>query len=146
MLVPGYLVYVMATSAIMGLAETLADYRDRGILRWMRISPLRPWHILGSHALTHLAMSALGVAVLTAVGAVAFDLRLPASWGATLLALVLAAGSLVSFGFLLGAVLPTVRTTQAVAAGISRRSSSRGRSSRGRPCRSSPARSATGCR
>ena len=45
-LMAGYLVYVMATSAIMGLGETLADYRDRGILRRMRVTPLRPWQIL----------------------------------------------------------------------------------------------------
>ncbi|MCO1657320.1 ABC transporter permease [Pseudonocardia humida] len=115
-LVPGYLVYVMATSAIMGMAETLADYRDRGVLRRMRISPLRPWQILGSHALTHLAMSAVGAVVLVAVAATAFDLRLPASWAATSTALLLAAASTVATGFLLAAVLPTVRTTQAVAA------------------------------
>lgn len=117
-LVPGYLVYVMATSAIMGLAETLADQRDRGILRRLRISPLRPWQILGAHALTHLAMSAVGAVVLVAVGVAAFGLRLPAAWLPTLLALLLAAVSTVATGFLLGAVLPTVRTTQAVAAGL----------------------------
>lgn len=117
-LLPGYLVYVMATSAIMSLAETLADYRDRGILRRMRISPLRPWQILGSHALTHLAMSAVGAVVLVAVGVAAFDLRLPAAWAPTVLALVVSAASIVATGFLLGSVLPTVRTTQAVAAGL----------------------------
>lgn len=116
-LVPGYLVYVMATSAIMGMAETLADYRDRGILRRMRISPLRPWQILGSHALTHLAMTAVGAVLLVTVGVVAFDLNLPAAWTPALLALMASAASLISIGFLLGAVLPTVRTTQAVAAG-----------------------------
>jgi ABC-2 type transport system permease protein len=117
-LVPGYLVYVMATSAIMGLAETLADHRDRGILRRLRISPLRPWQILGAHALTHLAMSAVGAVVLVVVGVTAFGLRLPAAWLPTLLALLLAAASTVATGFLLGAVLPTVRTTQAVAAAL----------------------------
>jgi len=117
-LVPGYLVYVMATSAIMGLAETLADYRDRGILRRLRISPLRPWQILGSHALTHVAVSAVGAVVLVLVAVLAFDLRLPAAWGPTLLALLLATASTVATGFLLGAVLPTVRTTQAVAAAL----------------------------
>lgn len=114
--VPGYLVYVMSTSAVMGMAETLAGYRDRGILRRMRISPLRPWQILGSHALTHLTMSAVGAVVLVTVGVSAYDLRLPAAWGATLLALLLATTSTVATGFLLAAVLPTVRTTQAVAA------------------------------
>ena len=44
-LMAGYLVYVMATSAIMGLGETLADYRDRGILRRLRVTPIDPDHL-----------------------------------------------------------------------------------------------------
>lgn len=67
-LMAGYLVYVMATSTIMQMPETLADYRDRGILRRMRITPLKPWQILGSHALTHLAMCAASAALLITVG------------------------------------------------------------------------------
>jgi ABC-2 type transport system permease protein len=43
---------------------------------------------------------------------------LPRSIGATLLAVVVSACAMIAFGFLLGAVLPTVRTTQAVAAAI----------------------------
>jgi ABC-2 type transport system permease protein len=117
-LMAGYLVYVMSTSAIMGLGETLADYRDRGILRRLRITPLRPWQILTSHALTHLAMTAIGVVVLIGAGIAIADLSLPQSVGATLLALAVSACAMVSLGFLLGAVLPTVRTTQAVAAAI----------------------------
>ena len=117
-LMAGYLVYVMATSAIMGLAETLADYRDKGILRRMRVTPLRPWQILGSHALTHAAMSAAGTVLLIAVGYVAFDVNLPASWAATVLALLLSLTSMLAVGFLLAAVMPSVRTTQAVAAAI----------------------------
>lgn len=115
-LMAGYLVYVMATSAIMGLAETLADYRDKGILRRMRITPLRPWQILGSHALTHLAMCGVGAVLLVGVGAVAYGLNPPQLWTATILAVLVSAVSLISLGFLLGALLPSVRTTQAVAA------------------------------
>lgn len=117
-LMAGYLVYVMATSTMMALAETLADYRDRGILRRLRITPLRPWQILGSHALTHLAMSAAGVMLLVGTGLVAFELNPPAALVPTVLALLVAALALISIGFLLGSVLPTVRATQAVAAAI----------------------------
>jgi len=117
-LVAGYLVYVMATSSIMNLAETLADYRDRGILRRMRVSPLRPWQVLGSHGLTHLAMTGLGCALVVGVGLAAFDLRPPADPLLTLLAVLASALAVLSIGFLLGAVLPTVRTTQAVAAAL----------------------------
>jgi ABC-2 type transport system permease protein len=117
-LMVGYLVYVMATSAIMQMPETLADYRDRGILRRMRITPLRSWQILSSHALTHLAMITAGAALLITVGAVAYDLNPPAAMLPTLLALGISAVSLLAIGFLLSAVLPTVRTTQAVAAAL----------------------------
>ena len=117
-LMAGFLVYVMATSAIMGLGETLADYRDRGILRRLRVTPLRPWQILTSHALTHLAMTALGVVLLVVVGAAGFGLHVPASIGATVLEVLVSAASMISVGFVLGALLPSVRTTQAVAAAI----------------------------
>jgi ABC-2 type transport system permease protein len=117
-LLAGLLVYVMATSAIMGLGETLADYRDKGILRRLRVTPLRPWQILSSHALTHGAMSAVGTVVLVGVGYAAFDLNLPTSWPATVFSLVMSLMSLLAVGFLLGAVMPSVRTTQAVAAAI----------------------------
>ena len=117
-LLAGYLVYVVATSTIMGLAETLADYRDRGILRRMRVSPLRPWQILGSHALTHLAVSVVGAVLLVGVGLAAFDLNPPAGWAPVLLALLATAAALIGIGFVLAAVLPSVRTTQAVAAAI----------------------------
>jgi ABC-2 type transport system permease protein len=117
-LIPGFLVYVMATSAIMVLPETLADYRDHGILRRMRISPLKPVHIIGSHAATHLLMILAGVLLLVAVGLVAYDLSLPAAWAPTVLAITASAAAVVAIGFLLGSVLPTVRTTQAVAAAL----------------------------
>lgn len=117
-LMAGFLVYVMATSAIMGLGETLADYRDRGILRRLRVTPLRPWQILTSHALTHLAMCVLGVVLLVGIGIVGYGLHVPASIVATLLAVLASAVSMISVGFVLGALLPSVRTTQAVAAAI----------------------------
>jgi len=117
-LLAGLLVYVMATSAIMGLGETLADYRAKGILRRMRVTPLRPWQILSSHALTHGAMSAVGTVALVGIGCAIFDLNLPISLPATVFALLISLVSLLAVGFLLGAVMPSVRTTQAVAAAI----------------------------
>ena len=117
-LVPGLLVYVLATLAVMTLPETLADYRDRGILRRYRVTPLRPWQIVGSHACTQLALGTTGAVLLLAVAAVGFDLSSPAGWPALAVAYAASAACLLSLGFLLGAVLPTVRTTQAVAAGL----------------------------
>jgi ABC-2 type transport system permease protein len=115
---PCYVVYVLATLAVMTLPETLADYRDRGILRRYRVTPLRPWQVLGSHAATHLALGTTGAVLLVAVATVGFDLSAPASVPALVVAYAASAACLLSLGFLLGSVLPTVRTTQAVASGL----------------------------
>jgi ABC-2 type transport system permease protein len=117
-LIPGLIVYVIATSAVMTLPETLAGYRERGILRRLRISPLRPWQILGAHATVHAAMAVAGLGLLLTAGFAAFDLRLPASAPAVALAVVLSVAAIIALGFLLAAVAPTARTTQAVAAAI----------------------------
>ncbi|MFB9905374.1 ABC transporter permease [Allokutzneria oryzae] len=117
-LMAGYLVYVMTTSGVMGMAETLADYRDKGILRRMRVSPLRPWQILGSHALMNLAVSVLGAVLLVAVAGSFFGLSRPVSIPLVLLALAATACCVLALGFLLGAMLPTVRMTQAVTSAL----------------------------
>lgn len=117
-MLPGMLLLVMCTSALMALPETLANYRERGFLRRLRISPLRPWQILGSHAATHLVVACAGLVLLVAVGAAAFGLGAPAAIGPMLTAVVLSALAVMGVGFVLAAFLPSVRTTQAVAAAI----------------------------
>lgn len=116
--VPGYLVYVMATTALMNLPEGLADERARGFLRRLRVSPLRPWQVLGAHAVTHLAMIVAGVVALLTLAATAYGMSAPAAWGPVLLALVLSVTASLALGFLLAAVAPTVRTAQAVASAV----------------------------
>lgn len=117
-MVPGYLLLIMCTSGIMALPETLATYRERGFLRRLRVSPLRPWQILGAHALTHLCIAIVGLALLVGVALGMFDLNPPASAIAAGTAVVASAVAVVAVGFLLGSFLPTARTTQAVAAAI----------------------------
>jgi ABC-2 type transport system permease protein len=63
-------------------------------------------------------MSLVGSALLVGAGRLAFGLRLPADPLAALAAVLASALAVLSIGFLLGAVLPTVRTTQAVAAAL----------------------------
>ena len=117
-LVPGLLLLVMCTSGLMGLPETLASYRERGFLRRLRVSPLRPWQILGAHAATHLAIAVIGLMLVVGVATFAFDLNAPASWGLAAAAIGTSAVAVIALGFLLAAVAPTVRTTQAVGAAI----------------------------
>lgn len=117
-LTPGLLLLVMCTSGLMALPETLASYRERGFLRRLRVCPLRPWQILGAHAATHLFVALIGLVLLTGVGRAAFGLSAPASWGVAAAAISASVMMIIGVGFLLAAVAPTVRTTQALAAAI----------------------------
>lgn len=117
-LVAGLLLLVMCTSGLMALPETLASYRERGFLRRLQASPLRAWQILGAHAATHLAVTVVGLVLLAGLGSLAFELSPPTAWPAVGAAIAASAVAVIAFGFLLAAVLPTVRTTQAVAAAV----------------------------
>lgn len=117
-LVPGLLLLIMCTSGLMHLPETLAGYRERGFLRRLRVSPLRPWQILGAHAATHLAIALIGLVMLVGVGTYAFDLTAPVAWATTAAAITASALMVVAVGFVLASVAPTARTAQAVGAAL----------------------------
>jgi ABC-2 type transport system permease protein len=119
MLVPGLIVMVMLTSGLMALPETLASYRERGVLRRMHASPLRSWQVLGSHAGAHGLVNLAGLVLLVGL-AVFFGARPAGGVGilALVVALLAAAAVVLSVGFLIASVAPTGRTAQAIAAAL----------------------------
>ena len=117
-LVPGYVAMVMATAGIMALPETIATYRERGILRRMRLTPLASWKVLVAHGGVQLAVTAVGLVVLVVAATITADVTLPAAWVRLTATGLLAMASVLAIGFLLASVLPTARTTRAVAAAV----------------------------
>lgn len=117
-LLPGYITMVIATAAIMALPETIASYRERGILRRLRATPLVAWKILAAHGGVQLVVTLVGLAVLVVAASLTGGLHAPNSAVAVALAVILGLVSNLSVGFLLAAVLPTTRTTRAVAAAL----------------------------
>lgn len=116
--VPGYIALVIATMGLMVLPVHLAGYREQGVLRRQRATPLSPTVLLAAHVVVAMAVTVVGTAVLVAVGMAAFGLNAPQRIGATVLALLLSAASIYALGFLLAGTVRTARTAQAVAAGL----------------------------
>ena len=112
--VPAYTGMIIGMVGLIGLPVTLAAYRENGVLRRLRATPLRPSAILGAEVLVNLLMTALGIALLVATARLVFDARLPAAPVSVILALVLASVSFFAVGFALAGLLPTVRTASAV--------------------------------
>jgi len=113
-MVPGYIALVIATLGLTNLPGLMATYRERGVLRRLQATPVRPSTILGAQLLVHSLVATIGLVVLVAVGAVAFDLRAPQAPVAVAAAYVISVLGFAAFGFVLAALLPTGRSAAAV--------------------------------
>ncbi len=112
--VPGYIAMVIATTGMMSLPIGLATYRELGVLRRYRATPLRPQTLLGAKILVHTLISVIGSAVLVLAGVFVYDMILPVNIAAVVLAFLLGSTSFLAVGFLLASVLPTANTATAV--------------------------------
>ncbi|TWD83942.1 ABC-2 type transport system permease protein [Kribbella amoyensis] len=112
--VPMLTVFVIGLASLVILPSTLAQYRERRILKRLRATPAAPGMLLGAQWVAHLLLAVLGTVVLVVIGGLAFDLTAPASPGKVVLAWILGAGCLGAIGLLIGAVVPTNRSAMLV--------------------------------
>jgi ABC-2 type transport system permease protein len=112
--VPGYLAVVIASVGLIGLPVHLASLRERGVLRRLRASSVPMASVFGAQTLVHLAMAAVGGAVLLAAAGLVYDVRRPASVAGVVVGFTVGALAFVALGLLLGSLAPTARAAQAV--------------------------------
>lgn len=112
--VPGYIAMLIGTVGLIGLPITLASYRERGVLRRFRTTPISPMLVLGAELLAHLVTLVVGSLLLVLVARLTYDLRLPRLPLAVIVAGVWSALSFCAISFALAGLLPRARTAQAV--------------------------------
>jgi len=100
---------VMATLGLTGVPMVLGQYRQRGILRRLAVSPVRPFTLLLADLAVWAASAILSVALVVAVVRFAFHVPVPAAAGWFVLSVVLGIASLLALGMLAAAVAPTAR-------------------------------------
>ncbi|GAA4059227.1 ABC transporter permease [Actinomadura miaoliensis] len=112
--VPVNVLLAMIMAGIQALPPVLSGYRERGILRRMSTTPVRPAALLTAQIVLHFA-AALGSSLLVvAVGRLAFDVALPGHLPGYLLALLLGALGALAMGAAVTAVTPTTKATTVV--------------------------------
>jgi len=112
--VPGYLAIIIGAIGMQGIPINLSSYRERGILRRYRATPLRPLAVLGAQVIVMSIIALIGMALLYVAGRAVYDLAIPSAPSDVALAVTLSAFSFFAIGFVLASVLPTARTAQAV--------------------------------
>jgi ABC-2 type transport system permease protein len=100
---------VMATLGLTGVPMVLGQYRQRGILRRLAVTPVRPFTLLLADLAVWAASAILSVALVVAVVRIAFHVPVPAAAGWFVLSVVLGVASLLALGMLAAAVAPTAR-------------------------------------
>ncbi|MFI7707992.1 ABC transporter permease [Nonomuraea sp. NPDC049480] len=108
--VPMLTIFVIGMATLVILPATLAQYRERLVLKRLRATPASPGMLFGAQLAAHVLLAVLGTALIIAVGAIGYGLSSPASVGAVVAAWLLAALSLSGIGLLLAAVVPSGRT------------------------------------
>jgi ABC-2 type transport system permease protein len=112
--VPTAIAFVLVMLAMSSVPATLATYRERGILRRLATTPVRPTALLAAQMLMALLTAVFGVLLLLAVGRLAFDVALPRQPVGFALAFVLSAAAVFSMGLALAAVAPSARSAQGI--------------------------------
>lgn len=112
--VPGYIGMILGTTGLMGIPGWVAGYREQGIFRRFKVTPVQPGTLLLAQGITGLISSLLGIALLLVAGKLAFNLRMPAAPLGVLAAIVLGGASIFSIGGMIAAVARTARGAQAI--------------------------------
>jgi ABC-2 type transport system permease protein len=107
---------LIAISAVLSLVAVMAIYREGGILKRLRATPLRPATILTAHVLVKLLFTALSLALMVLGGRGSYpvppEVPLLSFSGGVLVATL----AILSIGFLLASIAPTARFAQPIGA------------------------------
>lgn len=107
---------LMALSAISSLVTIISIYREGGILKRLRATPLSPGVILSAHVLVKLLFTILTLAIMILLGRRYFPPGAPVPFVSYAVALTFTTWSILSIGFLIASIVPTARFAQPLAA------------------------------
>ncbi len=107
---------LIAISAVLSLVAVMAIYREGGILKRLRATPLRPATILTAHVLVKLVFTALSVAIMVVGGRGAYPVPASVPLLAFAGGVLVSTLSVLSLGFVLASLAPTARFAQPIGA------------------------------
>jgi ABC-2 type transport system permease protein len=112
--IPAYFALVIVSVSVISIPAHLAGYRERGVLRRWKASSVSSTAVIGSQVAVALVLSIVSACILTVAATVAYDYQAPDSLLAVTGSYVFLVFVFSAFGILLGALLPTARSAQAL--------------------------------
>lgn len=106
----------ISMSAVISLVTIVSIYREGGILKRLRATPLRPPAILTAHVLVKLVFTAVSLVLMVLAGRRYYPVGMDVPVIGFAAALLLSTLSLLSIGFVIAALVPTARFAQPIGA------------------------------
>ena len=105
---------LIVASAVLSLVAIIAIYREGGILKRLRATPLRPYTILTAHVLVKLLFTAVTLAALVVAGRRVYPLESGVPILSFAVALLFSTLCVLALGFLIASLVPTARFAQPI--------------------------------
>lgn len=109
---------LIALSGVLSLVTIISIYREGGILKRLRATPLRPQTILTAHVLVKLGLTAASMALMVLAGKRYYPINVHVPVFGFTMALLISTWSILSIGFLIASIVPTARFAQPIGAAI----------------------------
>ncbi|MBP2324843.1 ABC-2 type transport system permease protein [Kibdelosporangium banguiense] len=104
----------LALFALNGLAQLFASYREKGVLRRMQTTPVKPIVMISAQILMATILSVVTMLVMIVIGRFAFDVNLPRQLPGFLVSYLLAALAMLAVGLLVAALAPSGKSASAI--------------------------------
>jgi ABC-2 type transport system permease protein len=115
---PVFVAVLIALSGVLSLVTIISIYREGGILKRLRATPLRPQTILTAHVLVKLVLTAVTMALTVLAGKRYYPVNMEVPIFGFTMALLISTWSILSIGFLIASIVPTARFAQPIGAAI----------------------------
>lgn len=109
---PVFASILIAIGAVLSLVAVISIYREGGILKRLRATPLRAQTILLAHVIVKLGLTAATLALLVLAAARAYPVPIEVPVVSYTVALLFSTCSILSIGFLIASLVPSARFAQ----------------------------------
>ncbi len=111
---PVFAAILIALNAVLSLITIISIYRESGILKRLRATPLRPHTILTAQVLVKLLLTVVTLSMMVLAGKRYYPISLNVRPIAFSVALVFTTLSILSIGFVIASLVPTARFAQPI--------------------------------
>ena len=106
---------IIGITGLMSTTISMATYRENGILRRLRTTPVSPLVVLVAQVVVVFSMTCLGMLLLVCAGKLVYSVNFEGNALSMLAGFTLSSLSFFSIGFILAGIMPTARTAQIIA-------------------------------